>query len=98
MVSSVNDTLHTCSFPIRMFLMLFCIFHGGAGVSTYSRREDRILFIKYRLGFLGCLSRSVKIDRVRHHFIQWDKRQTSKAWETIYLVFPILSLVQMTFL
>lgn len=67
-------------------------------MSIYSRREDRILFIRYRLGFLGCLSRSVKIDRVHHNFIQWDKRQTSKAWEIINSMFPILSLVQMTFL
>lgn len=67
--------------------MLFCIFHAGAGVNIYSRREDRILFIKYRLGFLGCLSRSVKTERVHHRFIQW---------ETINSVFPNLSLVQMT--
>lgn len=46
--------------PIRI-LILFCILHGGAGVSIYSRRKDRILFIKYRLVFLGCLSRSVEI-------------------------------------
>lgn len=34
------------------------------GVSIYSRRKDRILFIKYRLVSHGCLSRSVTIKTV----------------------------------
>lgn len=48
--------------PTGMLMMFFFyIFHGGPGVSIYSRRKDKTLFIRYRLVFLGCLSRSVEI-------------------------------------
>lgn len=60
LLTNVSTTEWIFTHPVRI-LILCCVFHGGSGVSICSRRKDKILFIKYRLVFLGCLSRSVEI-------------------------------------
>lgn len=77
---------------MAFFNIVLCIFHGGADVSIYSRRKDRILFIKYRLVFPGCLSRSVKIESSPPFHPIGQKWNQYEGWPDEV----ILSLVQIT--